>query len=254
MNDVPSPVSHCCVTGRSLGKIHASFFHDRLDLPYESTPDEWSIILTHDELLLAIKYLGHMLNEWYRTAKSTSTSKVVKIIAVLNGVFPTVAELSHWLDFPCEFVFVKASSYVGEVRGDLVISNLPDGSYFAGHSVIILDELWESGTTIIKMKAAVKEVIEKATMEKNTSYEIKTCLLLAKPLSDSIAPEDKPDFVAIKNFMSVWLVGFGLDADQQCRGWRHLCGRCDREKACAGRSDIVEQLNKMKEAVSRDMH
>lgn len=252
MNNTSSPVSHCCVTGRSLGQIHASFFQDRLDLPYGSTPDEWSIILTHDELLLAIRHLASQLNHWYRTGKSTSTSKVVRFIAVLNGVFPTVAELSHWVDFPCEFVFVRASSYVGEVRGDLVISNLPDGSYFAGHSVIILDELWESGMTIIKMKAAVKDAIEKASLDKNTAYEIKTCLLMAKPLSPSLAPEDKPDFVAIKDFMSVWLVGFGLDADQQCRGWRHLCGRCDREKACTGRVNVVEQLNKMKEVVGQD--
>eukprot|EP00766_Chilomastix_caulleryi_P001307 gnl/Chilomastix_caulleri/2281.p1 GENE.gnl/Chilomastix_caulleri/2281~~gnl/Chilomastix_caulleri/2281.p1 ORF type:complete len:106 (-),score=5.03 gnl/Chilomastix_caulleri/2281:129-446(-) len=104
------------------------------------------------------------------------------------------------------------------------------------------------------MKAAVSDVVSMASPNVGSqACEIKTCLLLSKPLSPTILEEDKPSFVAITDFPSVWLVGFGLDADQQCRGWCHLFGRCQRETAAAGRKLIIDQLNKMRHEIDKGM-
>lgn len=247
-------VDQCAVTGTPLDKVHADFFNNRIDLPYGSTPSEWQIIMTYEEIKMCMKYLAHILNEWYRTQKSTKTEKVVKFITTLNGAFPTTACMSIYLDFPCEFIFIKAASYDGEVQRELKVTGLPSAEQLSNHSIIIIDELWETGNTMLKIRDKIRSIVSEADPKGLENMEIKSCVFICKHLKPDLDPNDKPNFISLHEFATVWLVGFGLDADQECRGWRHIVGRCDKEKADNCRQNIVQQVTKMIELLGPELY
>jgi hypothetical protein len=83
---------------------------------------------------------------------------------------------------------------------------------FEGKKVILLDELFDNGTTLHQVK-------QKLLQELNKSEEdIFTCTLFrkAKPTS-----WPAPDLWGI-DIPDVWVVGYGLDDAQEKRGWPHL--------------------------------
>ena len=73
------------------------------------------------------------------------------LLAVLNGSFMFAADLMRMLTIPCEISFVKLASYQGTTSTGTIKEVIGINEDLAGRTVIIVEDIVESGLTIKRM-------------------------------------------------------------------------------------------------------
>ena len=73
------------------------------------------------------------------------------LLAVLNGSFMFAADLMRMLTIPCEISFVKLASYQGTTSTGKIKEVIGINEDLAGRTVIIVEDIVESGLTIKRM-------------------------------------------------------------------------------------------------------
>ena len=127
------------------------------------------------------------------------------LLAVLNGAFVFAADLMRELTIPCEISFVKLASYQGTTSTGKVKEVIGINENLAGRTVIIVEDIVESGATM-------KQMIESLGTRNPASVHI--CTLLLKP--DRLKVDLDIDYAAFR-IPNDFIVGYGLDYDQQGR-------------------------------------
>ncbi len=131
-------------------------------------------------------------------------------IAVLNGSFIFAADLMREMTIPCEISFVKLASYQGTMSTGKVHEMLGINEDLTGRTVVIVEDIVESGQTMERM-------IEALGTRKPASVQI--CTLFFKP--EKLQTDLKLDYVAFR-IPNDFIVGYGLDYDQQGRGLKDI--------------------------------
>ena len=131
-------------------------------------------------------------------------------LAVLNGAFIFAADLMREMTIPCEISFVKLASYQGITSTGKVHEVIGINETLQGRTVIILEDIVESGLTI-------KRMIE--SLGTRNPADIRVCTLFFKP--DQLKEPLKLDYVAFE-IPNDFILGYGLDYDQQGRGLKDL--------------------------------
>ena len=131
-------------------------------------------------------------------------------LCVLNGSFMFAADLAKELTLPCEFSFVKLSSYVKDASSGTVKELIGVGSNVEGRTVVIVEDIVESGITMQHMLETLKEKKVK---------EVRVATLLTKP--DKLEVDLKLDYVAME-IPNDFIVGYGLDYDGYGRNYRDI--------------------------------
>ncbi|MGZ3865786.1 MAG: hypoxanthine phosphoribosyltransferase [Bacteroidia bacterium] len=122
-------------------------------------------------------------------------------VVVLNGSFIFAADLVKLLKFPCEISFVKLSSYSGTTTTGDVIELIGLTENIENRTVIIVEDIVDTGTTLVKLHNLLKA---------RNAKEIKTVTLLFKP--EAYKKDLKLDYVGIE-IKNEFVVGYGLDYD-----------------------------------------
>lgn len=131
-------------------------------------------------------------------------------LAVLNGSFVFAADLMRMISVPCEISFVKLSSYEGTSSTGNVKQLIGLNGSIKGRTVIIVEDIVESGITIKQMLGMLQE---------KEPESVHICTLLLKPECLEV-PLDI-DYVAMK-IPNDFILGYGLDYDQQGRNLRDI--------------------------------
>ncbi len=131
-------------------------------------------------------------------------------LAVLNGAFVFAADLMREMTIPCEISFVKLASYQGTTSTGKIKEVLGINEDLHGRTVIILEDIVETGLTI-------KRMIESLGTRNPESVHI--CTLFFKP--DRLQEDLDMEYVAFR-IPNDFILGFGLDYDQQGRGLKDL--------------------------------
>ena len=131
-------------------------------------------------------------------------------LAVLNGSFVFAADLMRMITIPCEISFVKLASYQGTVSSGKIKEVIGINEDLKGRTVVIVEDIIDTGFTM-------KRMLEQLGTRDPESLHI--CTLLVKPgklqvpLNIEYAAMESPnDFI----------VGYGLDYDQQGRNLRDI--------------------------------
>lgn len=163
----------------------------------------FEIYINESEILERVKGLAHEI------ALKEAQHKPV-FLAVLNGSFMFAADLLKQINFNCEIQFIKASSYSGTTTTGNLNVQFGLNQDLAGRHVILLEDIVDTGTTIVKLKSE---------LEKLNPASIKICTLLFKP--ERLVEAIKPDYTGfiIEN---KFVVGYGLDYNGAGRNLRHL--------------------------------
>jgi hypoxanthine phosphoribosyltransferase len=127
------------------------------------------------------------------------------LLAVLNGSFIFAADLMREIDIPCEISFVKLASYQGITSTGKVKEVIGINEDLTNRTVIIVEDIVESGLTI-------KRMVE--TLGTRNPKSVHICTLLQKPERLEV-PLDI-DYVAFR-IPNDFIVGYGLDYDGQGR-------------------------------------
>lgn len=132
------------------------------------------------------------------------------LLAVLNGSFVFAADLMRMLTIPCEISFVKLASYQGTTSTGKVKEVIGINEDLAGRTVIIVEDIVETGLTI-------KRMIESLGTRNPESIHI--CTLLLKPACLKVPLNIEYAAMEIPND---FILGYGLDYGQQGRNLRDI--------------------------------
>ena len=131
-------------------------------------------------------------------------------LGVLNGAFIFAADLIREMTIPCEISFVKLASYQGTTSTGTIKEVIGINEDLSGRTVVIVEDIVESGLTI-------KRMMEQIGTRNPASVQV--CTLFFKP--DRLKEDLKLDYVAFR-IPNDFILGYGLDYDQQARGLKDI--------------------------------
>lgn len=155
------------------------------------------------EILQRIKDLAARINK-------DLEGKNPLFLAVLNGSFMFAADLMKEITIPCEISFVKLASYQGTMSTGKIKEVLGINEDIAGRTVIILEDIVESGLTI-------RQMIDSLGTRNPASVHVCTAFFKPEKLKENL----KIDYAAFE-IPNDFILGYGLDYDQQGRGLKDL--------------------------------
>ncbi len=161
------------------------------------------ISYSENEILSRVKAVADKINK-------DMAGKNPLFLAVLNGSFIFAADLLRMITIPCEVSFVKLASYQGTMSTGTIKEVIGINEDISGRTVIIVEDIIESGLTM-------KRMLE--TLGTRNPESIHICTLLMKPEKLTIDLDVEYAAMEIPND---FIVGYGLDYDQQGRNLRDI--------------------------------
>lgn len=169
--------------------------HDKSFKPY----------LKHETIMEAIRSIAAKLNADFKDSED-----VPIILCVLNGAIPFTAALLLNLEFKCELLSIKMSSYRGVKSTGTVLTLSDLSSEVSGRRIIVCEDIVDTGNTIV----ALKEFL----LDRGAS-EVRICTMLFKP--GVYAKSEKIDYVGME-IPNAFIVGFGLDYNELGRNLKDI--------------------------------
>lgn len=184
------------------------------EVKYNVDP-KWRLLLTSNDIDYFVQKCADHLNKKFE--KIAKAGQEIVIVCILKGAVYFHVDLTRKLKFEHSSYFIDAKSYGnGQIQKDKVeILSLIEPSKFENKIVILIDELFDNGTTMINVKEKISEL---AYVPKENIY---TCMFLKKDKKNNTL---RPDFYGVL-VPDVWLVGYGLDDEQTKREWKCVYAR-----------------------------
>lgn len=163
-----------------------------------------TVIQLHDkyfEAFISEKELDYAIQNLAKQIEDDFYDEVPIFVGILNGSFMFLSDLMKYYSRPCEIEFVKLSSYEGTQSTNNVKQLIGLNQNLEGRSVIIVEDIVDTGNTIEELKQIFKE--------KGVKH-FKIATLFLKP--EAYTKDIKLDYVGIR-IPNKFIVGFGLDYD-----------------------------------------
>ena len=135
-------------------------------------------------------------------------------LAVLNGSFIFAADLMRCITIPCEISFVKLASYQGTTSTGTIKEVIGINEDLTDRTIVIVEDIVDTGLTM-------KRMVESLGTRNPESIHI--CTLLLKP--DKLQVDLNIEYAAME-IPNEFIVGYGLDYDQQGRNLRDIYTIC----------------------------
>ena len=132
------------------------------------------------------------------------------LLGVLNGAFIFAADLMREITIPCEISFVKLASYQGTTSTGKIQEVLGINEDLTGRTVIIVEDIVDTGRTM-------KSMVESLGTRNPASVHI--CTLFVKP--EKLEVDLDIEYAAFE-IPNDFILGYGLDYDQQGRGLKGI--------------------------------
>ena len=155
------------------------------------------------EILQKVKVVADRINKDFE-------GKTPVFLAVLNGSFIFAADLMRMITIPSEISFVKYASYEGTSSTGSMKTLMGINQDLEGRHVIIVEDIVDSGFTM-------QHMIE--DLKKKNPASIEICSLLVKPGNLKVKLDIN---YAVMEIPNDFIVGYGLDYDQEGRNLRDI--------------------------------
>ena len=159
--------------------------------------------IPEEKILESIKVIADRINEDMK-------DKNPLFMAVLNGSFIFAADLMRMITIPCQIWFVKLASYQGTTSTGKITEVFGVNEDLSGRTIVIVEDIVDTGLTM-------KRMIESLGTRNPESVHI--CTLLLKP--DKLQVDLDIEYAAME-IPNDFIVGYGLDYDQEGRGLRDI--------------------------------
>ena len=161
--------------------------------------------ISYEDLSVAIDKVAEKINADFR-----GCTDIPVLLCVLNGSIMFMAELMKRLDFNCQVISIKLSSYEGTNTTGNVKQAMGLTADITGRRVIVVEDIVDSGNTIVELKEILK---------RKGAAESYICTLLLKPAA--YKKDIKIDYTALE-IPNDFIVGFGLDYDELGRNYKDI--------------------------------
>ena len=159
--------------------------------------------IAEEQIKQRVKELGQQISQ-------DMDGKNPLLIGVLNGSFMFAADLLREITIPCEISFVKLASYEGILSTGKVKEVMGLNEDISGRTVIIVEDIVDTGRTM-------RQMLDSLSVRRPASIHI--CTLFVKP--DKLEEPLNIDYAAF-SIPNDFIVGYGLDYDQQGRGLKEI--------------------------------
>lgn len=167
-----------------------------------------------DEVMITPRRLEKRVEELARELAAVGHSDKLVVIGILRGSFIFLADLVRWFArsdmHPCiDFMIMESYGHATtpqkapQVTRDCTVD-------VAGADVVVVDDILDSGRTMEKAVAHLKE---------KGARSVRVCVLLDKPSRRAVPFE--ADFVGFQ-IEDAFVVGYGLDFDGRHRELPHI--------------------------------
>jgi hypoxanthine phosphoribosyltransferase len=184
-----SKINKICLLNTYLLSLHLIFktksmiqLHDKQFVPF----------ISEQEIAFAIAKMAAQV-------QADFADETPVFVGVLNGAFMVVSDFMKHYKRPCEVSFIKMASYEGTTSTDQVKQLIGINHDLSGRTVIILEDIVDTGNTVV----ALKELFKKQNVK-----HFKIATLFFKP--EAYKKEVKIDYVGIR-IPNKFIVGYGLD-------------------------------------------
>jgi len=161
-------------------------------------------LISETEIQERVRELGMRISQEY-------AGKPLTVLGVLTGSVVLLADMIRATSIPLRVALIEASSYGGTRTepGELTINSglVPD---LKGRDVVILDDIFDTGNTMVGLYAAIQE-FEPAS--------VKSAVLLWK--TDRTVVDLEPDYYCFQ-IPDAFVVGYGLDYNDEFRNLRFI--------------------------------
>ncbi len=161
--------------------------------------------IPYEKIMEAIDAVAAKINEDFKGCEDLPI-----LLCVLNGSIMFTAELMKRLEFNCQIVSTKLSSYEGTGTTGNVKQAMGLTADISGRRVIVVEDIVDSGNTIVELKRILKE---------EGASESRICTMLLKP--EVYDKDVRLDYVAME-IPNKFIVGFGLDYDELGRNFKDI--------------------------------
>ena len=165
----------------------------------------FKMFIPYSRISAAIDKVSKELNRDFKECED-----IPILLCVLNGSIMFMGELMKRLEFNCQTISIKLTSYEGTSTTGKVKQALGLTSDVKGRKVIVVEDIVDSGNTIVELK----KILEDAG-----AAESYICTLLLKP--EAYKKSVKIDYVAME-IPNDFIVGFGLDYDELGRNYKDI--------------------------------
>ena len=166
------------------------------------------IVIAELNIRKAVRRLARQIDQH---ARANGIARLT-VVCVMDGAFIFCADLVRAMKTPTTIVFAKARSYNGTKKGRTALAPLP--KTLAGQPVLIVDTIYDTGKTIVKVVHAVRRHTSSVALA-----------VLVEKRHKAVVPMRAAGiktFAAFRLEGDPFLVGYGLDCNGQFRHLRDL--------------------------------
>ncbi len=164
---------------------------------------EFSISITPGQIQEAVSRIAGCINR-------DLAGENPLFLSILNGSFMFTSDLLKKVNINCQVSFMKLSSYRGDASTGVVTELIGLGENINGRSVVIIEDIVDTGTTLVNIISQLKLLNPK---------QIKIATLLLKPAAFS--GNIHLDYVGLE-IPNDFIVGYGLDYNQLGRNYEGI--------------------------------
>ena len=163
----------------------------------------FSPYISEEEIIKEVKRVASAIN-------SDLEGKSPVFLVILNGSFIFAADLLREISIPCEIKFMRVASYEGTSSTGNVKEILGLDESIEGRTVVIVDDIIDSGTTMCELLKMLRE---------RNPADIRIASLLVNPKNLKVKLDIDYRCFDIEND---FIVGYGLDYNQEGRNLREI--------------------------------
>ncbi|MBV8339595.1 MAG: hypoxanthine phosphoribosyltransferase [Candidatus Eremiobacteraeota bacterium] len=171
-----------------------------------AVPSLGKMVFSEEDIARAVARLGAEIRD-------RNNGLPLLMIGVLKGALPFAADLMRALgDYPLTIDFMVVSSYGAGRSGDVNVRLLKDLEQNpAGHHLLLVEDIVDEGHTLAYLLNNLRS---------RQAASIQSCALIDKPFHRVV--DVKPDYVGLRAPEDAFLVGYGLDFQENFRNLPHI--------------------------------
>jgi len=167
-------------------------------------------VLSEEDLREGVRQLAEELNTKFQDRPLT-------VVGVMTGCIILLSDMIRQLKMPLRVGVVQASSYRDNTTSGKLVINADLMLDISGRDVLVLDDIFDTGNTMVELLATMKELDPKS---------LHTGVLLLKKGQQKV--DYRPDYVAFE-IPNEFVVGYGLDYRDEYRNLPFLAALEEHE-------------------------